>query len=417
MLAGGAATPVPSTDPFVSVQEAASALDRGGMVLVVDDADRENEADLVLAAERATREALAFMIRHTSGIVCVPAPAATLDGLALPAMVEANTAPLGTAFSVSVDARRGMTTGISAEDRARTIRTLADPASVPSDFVRPGHVFPLRARDGGVLERAGHTEASLDLLRVAGIQPVAALAELMNDDGSVTRGPALARFAARHRLPVVATADVVAYRRHASAAVRIAEARLPTRFGSFLLRAYASADGTEHVALVHGKVSGRRDVLARIHSECLTGDVFGSARCDCGAQLEAAIRRIADEGRGVLVYLRRHEGRGVGLRDKLRAYELQDRGRDTVDANLELGLPVDARTYEAGAAILHDLGVRSVRLMTNNPAKVHALNRLGLRVTCRIPTLTVPTPENADYLRCKELRLGQLLGVVHPAVS
>jgi 3,4-dihydroxy 2-butanone 4-phosphate synthase/GTP cyclohydrolase II len=392
----------------------------GGMVVVVDDEDRENEGDLIMAAEHATASDLAFMVRHTSGVVCVALTGARCDALELPQMVPANTERHGTAFTHTVDLATGTTTGISAADRSATIRALADERAHAAAFHRPGHVFPLRARDGGVLRRAGHTEAAVDLARLAGLAPAGVLCEIVNDDGTMARRPDLERFAAEHGLPIVTIADLVAYRRRVDVIVeRTGEARLPTPWGDFRCVSYRSVpDGAEHIAFTVGDVrSGAGpeevqpdDVLVRVHSECLTGDVFRSLRCDCGSQLEQAMARVAAAGRGVVVYLRGHEGRGIGLGPKLRAYELQDEGRDTVDANLDLGQPVDSREYGAGAQILLDLGVRRARLLTNNPAKYRGLAAHGLEIVGREPLETVPNPENLGYLRTKRRRLGHLLG-------
>jgi 3,4-dihydroxy 2-butanone 4-phosphate synthase / GTP cyclohydrolase II len=382
-------------------------------VVVVDDAERENEGDLVMAAEKATPEAVAFILRHTSGVICAAMTAERLRALQLPPMIADNDESQRTAFAVTVDCRRGTTTGISAADRAATLRALADGTSQPDDFVRPGHLFPLRAREGGVLERRGHTEAAVDLARLAGLSPCGVLCELMNDDGTMSRPPDLIAFAARHGLPIIAIADLVAYRRRTERLVAAAaEARLPTPHGVFSARVYRAYDGTEHMALVMGDVRGCDDVLVRVHSECLTGDIFGSLRCDCGGQLEAALALVAKEGRGVVVYLRGQEGRGVGLTQKMHAYKLQEQGRDTVEANLDLGLPVDSRTYDVGAQILADLGVTTLRLMSNNPAKFVELEGYNLRIVGRVPLLVTPNHENIAYLRTKQLKLGHQLDLV-----
>ncbi len=397
---------------FDRIEDALGAVARGGMAVVVDDAGRENEGDLVLAAEKATPAAVAFLIRHTSGVVCAALPADRLAALQLPLMVADNCESQGTAFTVTVDYRHGTRTGISAADRAATLRALADPRAAAADFVRPGHVFPLRARPGGVLERRGHTEAAVDLARLAGLAPAGVLCELVNDDGSMSRPPELHAFARRHDLPFISVADLVAHRRRNERLVTaVAEARLPTRHGVFSARVYRDQAGTEHTALVMGEVRGAADVLVRVHSECLTGDVFGSLRCDCGAQLDTALGRVAGEGRGVVVYLRGHEGRGVGLTRKMHAYRLQDQGRDTVEANLELGLPIDARSYDLGAQILTDLGVTTLRLMSNNPAKFVELEGYDLRIVGRVPLLVAPNCENLAYLRAKQLKLGHQLEI------
>ncbi|MEU6560321.1 bifunctional 3,4-dihydroxy-2-butanone-4-phosphate synthase/GTP cyclohydrolase II [Nocardia nova] len=393
-----------------SIQNALDALTAGRPVVVVDDEDRENEGDLVLAAEFATPETIAFVVRHTSGVLCVPMPGPDLDRLALPPMTAVNEDPKGTAYTVSVDAAAGVSTGISAADRARTMRVLADPRTVAADLTRPGHVFPLRAHPRGVLGRAGHTEATVDLLRAAGLRPTGVIAEVVDDDGSMARLPRLLTFARAHDLPIVSIADLIEYRKQRENTVtRLAETRLPTRYGDFRVFGYRDAVSgdqppVEHLALVFGDPAGT-DVLARLHSECLTGDAFGSLRCDCGEQLDAALRAVAAEGRGVVVYLRGQEGRGIGLLNKLRAYELQDAGADTVDANLRLGLPIDARRYGAGAQILTDLGVESVRLLSNNPDKQAGLQAHGIAVTRRIPLQTDPTEHNVRYLRTKRERM------------
>jgi 3,4-dihydroxy 2-butanone 4-phosphate synthase/GTP cyclohydrolase II len=395
------------------IERAIAAISRGEMVVVVDDPGRENEGDLIMAAEKVTSEAVAFMIRHTSGVICAALPGERLRALQLPLMVTDNAEAQRTAFTVTVDLRHGTTTGISAIDRAATLRALGDPASQAGDFVRPGHVFPLRARDGGVLARRGHTEAAVDLARLAGLSPCGVLCEVMNDDGTMARPTELVAFAERHGLPIIGIDDLVAYRRRVEPLVRaVAEARLPTPHGVFTAHVYGARDGTEHVALVMGDVRGRPDVLVRVHSECLTGDIFGSLRCDCGGQLDAALALVAQEGRGVVVYLRGQEGRGVGLTSKMHAYKLQDQGRDTVEANLDLGLPVDARTYDVGAQILTDLGVTTLRLMSNNPAKFVELEGYDLRIIGRVPLLVTPNRENIAYLRTKQLKLGHQLEVV-----
>ncbi|MGW7088115.1 bifunctional 3,4-dihydroxy-2-butanone-4-phosphate synthase/GTP cyclohydrolase II [Streptomyces sp. NPDC054871] len=392
------------------VEAAIRDIAAGRPVVVVDDEDRENEGDLVIAAEKATPEIIAFMMSECRGLICAPMEGDELDRLQLPQMVENNTESMRTAFTVSVDASgaHGVTTGISAADRATTLQMLAAGTYEPTDFVRPGHIFPLRAKSGGVLVRNGHTEAAVDLARLAGLRPAGAIVEIAGEDGTMLRLPELIPFARKHGLTIISIEDLIAYRSSSEPTVRReAEVRLPTAFGDFTAYGYRSTvDGVEHVALVHGEVGEGDDVLVRIHSECLTGDVFHSLRCDCGPQLEASMRRITDEGRGVVVYLRGHEGRGIGLLSKLRAYELQERGSDTLDANLELGLPADARDYGAGARILDDLGVRSVRLMTNNPDKTDAVIRHGLKVTGREPMAVQAGEHNLRYLRTKRDRMG-----------
>jgi 3,4-dihydroxy 2-butanone 4-phosphate synthase/GTP cyclohydrolase II len=396
---------------FGTIEQAAEDIAAGRPVVVVDDADRENEGDLIFAAELATPELLAFTIRYTSGFVCVPLTEEDCDRLDLPPMHHTNQDRRGTAYTVTVDAREGVSTGISAADRSHTIRLLADPATSPVDLARPGHVVPLRAKPGGVLRRPGHTEAAIDLTRLAGLRPAGVLCELVNDDGTMMRLPDLEKFCAEHGLTLITIADLIAYRRRTEKGVeRVAEARLPTPHGVFRAVGYrVEHDAAEHIALVYGDLGDGQDVLVRVHSECLTGDVFGSLRCDCGPQLTAALARVAGEGRGVVLYIRGHEGRGIGLLHKLQAYQLQDVGRDTVDANLELGLPVDARDYGAGARILQDLGVRSMRLLTNNPAKRAGLEGYGVTVTGRESLPIRPHPENVRYLRTKRDRMGHLL--------
>ncbi|MFI0774155.1 bifunctional 3,4-dihydroxy-2-butanone-4-phosphate synthase/GTP cyclohydrolase II [Streptomyces sp. NPDC021212] len=393
-----------------SVERAIADIAAGRPVVVVDDEDRENEGDLIAAAETITPEIVAFMMNECRGLICAPMEADDLDRLRLPQMVEDNTESMRTAFTVSVDAtaEHGVSTGISAADRATTLRLLADPDITPGDFVRPGHIFPLRARPGGVLARDGHTEAGVDLARLAGLRPAAVICEIAGEDGVMLRLPDLVAFAHKHDLAIISIADMIAYRRAAEPAVRReATTRLPTAFGDFQAYGYrATADGVEHIALVRGDIGDGEDVLVRVHSECLTGDVFHSLRCDCGPQLHASLERVNAEGRGVVLYLRGHEGRGIGLLSKLRAYQLQELGRDTLDANLELGLPADARDYAAGAEILADLGVRSLRLMTNNPEKTTALVRHGLRVTGREPMPVQAGEHNLRYLRTKRDRMG-----------
>ncbi|MFC4336861.1 bifunctional 3,4-dihydroxy-2-butanone-4-phosphate synthase/GTP cyclohydrolase II [Salininema proteolyticum] len=394
-----------------TIDEAVAALASGRPVVVADDEDRENEGDLIFAAEDATPELLAFMIRYTSGYICVPMPADRADSLDLPPGYKVYEDDKATPYAVSVDARHGVSTGISAADRAHTINLLSDPASRPGDFTRPGHVVPLRANPGGVLKREGHTEAAIDLARLAGKQSVGVLCEMVNDDGTMKRLPDLREFADEHGLALISIADLVEYRRRNERTVsREAKAVLPTDFGDFDAYGYSMTDGSaEHVALVKGDLSSGEDVLVRVHSECLTGDAFGSLRCDCGPQLHEAMRQIESAGRGVVVYLRGHEGRGIGLSHKLQAYQLQDVGRDTVDANLDLGLPADAREWSAAAAILQDLGVKSVSLLTNNPDKREGLEAGGVEVVERLPVPTFATPANMNYLQTKRDRMGHLL--------
>src|SRR2546423_1883238 len=397
---------------FADVDDAIAAIGRGEIVVVVDDHDRENEGDLIMAAEFATADKIAFFLAHTSGVICMPMTGERLDDLELPPMVSENTESNRTAFTVSVDARNGTTTGISASDRARTIASLIDPATRPRDLARPGHMYPLRYREGGVLKRGGHTQATVDLARLAGLYPAGVLCELVTEDKSgMARLPELERFAATHNMPLISIADLIRYRRQREKLVkRLNEARIPTEWGEFTCYAYESLiNGDQHVALVKGAVQGEDNVLVRMHSECLTGDVFGSRRCDCGVQLDTALERIAGEGIGVVVYLRGHEGRGIGLAHKLAAYNLQDQGHDTVDANLQLGLPVDSREYGIGAQILVDLGITTMRLLTNNPAKYGGLEGFGLLIIERVPLEVEPNPHNIHYLRTKKARMGHLL--------
>ncbi|MFH9404760.1 bifunctional 3,4-dihydroxy-2-butanone-4-phosphate synthase/GTP cyclohydrolase II [Streptomyces sp. NPDC017638] len=404
------------------VERAIADIAAGRPIIVVDDENRENEGDLVVAAEKITPEIVAFMMSECRGLICAPMESEELDRLRLPQMVEDNTESMKTAFTVSVDATaaHGVSTGISAADRATTLRLLASGTAAHTDFVRPGHVFPLRAKAGGVLARDGHTEAAVDLARLAGLRPAGAIVEIAGEDGRMLRLPELIPFARKHGLTIISIEDLIAYRRGSEPTVRReAATRLPTRHGVFTAYGYRSTvDGVEHVALVHGDLGDGEDVLVRVHSECLTGDVFGSLRCDCGPQLDTALGRIQEEGRGVVVYLRGHEGRGIGLLSKLRAYELQEQGHDTLDANLELGLPADARDYGAGARILADLGVRGVRLMTNNPDKTDALRRHGIEVTGREPMPVQAGEHNLRYLRTKRDRMGHDLPWLDtPAVS
>ena len=396
---------------FSHIEAAIAAVARGEIVVVVDDEDRENEGDLIMAAEKITAEAMGFMVRHTSGVICMPMLGERLDALQIPLMVIDNTEAQRTAFTVSVDAAEGVSTGISAADRAQTVRTLVNPLARPNDVVRPGHIFPLRYREGGVLKRAGHTEAGVDLARLAGLEPAGVLAEVVNDDGTMARMPQLEKFAAEHSLHLITIADLIRYRRHSEKLVRrVSEARIPTKHGDFTAYVFESLlDGTEHVAFVKGDISKAESTLVRVHSECLTGDIFGSMRCDCGVQLDNALERIAAEGAGVLVYLRGHEGRGIGLGHKLRAYTLQDQGRDTVEANVELGLPIDSREYGIGSQILVDLGVTKMRVMTNNPSKYGGLEGYGLEIVERVPLEVTPAPENIAYLRAKQEKMGHIL--------
>ena len=396
---------------FSHIEAAIAAVARGEIVVVVDDEDRENEGDLIMAAEKITAEAMGFMVRHTSGVICMPMLGERLDALQIPLMVIDNTEAQRTAFTVSVDAAAGVSTGISAADRAQTVRTLVNPLARPNDVVRPGHIFPLRYREGGVLKRAGHTEAGVDLARLAGLEPAGVLAEVVNDDGTMARMPQLEKFAAKHSLHLITIADLIRYRRHSEKLVRrVSEARIPTKHGDFTAYVFESLlDGTEHIAFVKGDISKTESALVRVHSECLTGDIFGSMRCDCGVQLDDALERIAAEGAGVLVYLRGHEGRGIGLGHKLRAYTLQDQGRDTVEANVELGLPIDSREYGIGSQILVDLGVTKMRVMTNNPSKYGGLEGYGLEIVERVPLEVTPTPENIAYLRAKQEKMGHIL--------
>ena len=396
-----------------TIEEAIEQLRTGGMVVVVDDEDRENEGDLIMAAEDVTPESMAFFLEHTSGVFCVPLESTRADELDLPLMVVANTEAQRTAFTVTVDYRHGTTTGISSHDRAATINALINPETRPTDLNRPGHIFPLRYRPGGVLKRAGHTEATVDLSRLAGKYPSGVLCEIVTADKSdMARLPELTEFAKKFNLPIVSIADLIRYRRHHEKLVkRVSDASLPTEHGTFQAHVFESVlDGEQHLALVYGDIANAKDVLVRVHSECLTGDVMGSMRCDCGPQLHTAMAKIAAEGAGIVVYLRGHEGRGIGLGHKIRAYALQEEGRDTVDANLEQGLPVDSREYGIGAQILVDLGVTSMRLMTNNPIKYGGLEGFGLNIVERVAIESMPTEFNIDYLRTKRERMGHMLG-------
>ena len=395
---------------FAPIDDVIAAIARGDMVVLVDDEDRENEGDLIMAAEHVTAEKLAFIIRHTSGVVVAPLTGERCDDLRLPMMVDHNTESHRTAFTVSVDLLEGTSTGISAADRALTIRALADGTVGYQAFARPGHVFPLRAREGGVLKRAGHTEAAVDLARMAGCEPAGVICEIQNDDGTMARLPQLIEFCRKHNLLLSSIAALVEWRRHKERLVeRVGSARVPTQWGEFECVAYRSTiDGIEHLAFVRGDIGSGAPVLTRVHSECLTGDVFGSLRCDCGDQLSAALQLIAKNDHGVLVYLRGHEGRGIGIGHKIRAYSLQDQGVGTVDANTQLGLLVDSREYGIGAQILADLGAQELRLMTNNPAKYGGIAGYGLRVVERVPIVVTMTDENRAYLSTKRDRLGHL---------
>jgi 3,4-dihydroxy 2-butanone 4-phosphate synthase/GTP cyclohydrolase II len=399
-----------SSSPFSTIESALEDIRAGKMVVVCDAEDRENEGDLTLAAHFATPESINFMATHARGLICLALTGERCDQLGLDLMAAKNESPLQTAFTVSIEAREGVTTGISAHDRAHTIQVAIDPGSGPADIVQPGHIFPLKAKDGGVLERTGQTEAAVDLARLAGLNPAGVICEIMNDDGTMARVPDLIPYCQRHGLKMITVADLIAYRRqHDKLVERVVETELPTTFGDFHVVGFRSlVDDKHHVAMVKGEVAGQEDVLVRVHSECLTGDVFHSLRCDCGQQLEDALLRIEQEGEGVLLYLSQ-EGRGIGLLNKLRAYRLQEQGLDTVDANIELGLPADLRDYGIGAQILVDLGLTSIRVLTNNPKKIVGLEGYGLRVTDQLPIEHPATDHNRDYLRAKKDRLGHLL--------
>ena len=394
------------------VQQAVAALAEGRFVIVVDDERQINEGDLVMAAERVTTEAMAFMMRHTSGVICAALPGKRLDELHLPLMAAGSNDGNRAAFTISVDARNGTTTGISAGDRVATVQALIRSDAKPTDLTRPGHIFPLRAAEGGVLRRTRPTEAAVDLARAAGLYPAGILAEVVNDDGTMARGSHLVEFAETHGLPIVSIGDLVRFRRRTERLTkRLSAARLPTRYGVFTIHAYESiVDGMQHVALVMGDVAGKPNVLVRVHSECLTGDLFGSMRCDCGRQLEQALSRISAEHRGVIVYLRGNEGRGIGTGHKVGAYQLQDQGCGTLEANLELGLPAHQRDYSVGAQILADLGMTSLRLMTNSPTKYDGIAAFGLSISERVPLITEPTLDNVQYLRTKQEKMGHVLG-------
>jgi 3,4-dihydroxy 2-butanone 4-phosphate synthase/GTP cyclohydrolase II len=393
-----------------SIESALTDIRRGKMVIVVDDEDRENEGDLIMAAEKATPQAINFMARFGRGLICVPTTAERLAELGIERMVANNRETFKTDFQVSVDAAKGIASGISAADRARTVELMVDPATKPLDLVQPGHIFPLRAKEGGVLQRAGHTEAAVDLARLAGFKPVGVICEVMSDDGTMARLPELGKFAKKHKLKVCTIQDLISYRRRSEKLIeRIETIKMPTDYGDFNLHLYQSTtDGQHHLALVKGDVSGKRDVLVRVHSECLTGDVFASRRCDCGPQLHQAMQQISDAGSGVILYMRQ-EGRGIGLPAKIRAYKLQEKGFDTVQANLKLGFPSDLREYGLGAQILCDLGLKTLQLLTNNPKKVVGLEGYGLEITKQVPIRVKSNPHNAKYLKTKRDKMGHLI--------
>ena len=401
---------------LASIEEAIEDIKSGKFVIIVDDEDRENEGDLVMAAEKVTPEAINFMAVHGRGLICMPVTGERLDELHIPMMVRDNTSKFTTAFTVSVEAREGTSTGISAADRAQTVRVMVDKKTRPDDLLMPGHMFPLRARDGGVLVRAGQTEAAVDIARLAGLYPAGVLCEIMNEDGTMARLPQLEKMAEKWELKIISVADLIAYRRrHEKLVHRVAEAKLPTKYGEFSAIAYKSdIDPDEHIALVMGDLSIEKPVLVRVHSECLTGDVFGSLRCDCGEQLQLAMQRIAEEGHGVVLYMRQ-EGRGIGFHNKMRAYELQDNGLDTVEANLSLGFAADLRDYGIGAQILVDLGLNEIRFLTNNPKKIKGFEGYGLKVVEQVPIVASANPYNLNYLKTKKDKMGHMLEI--PAIE
>jgi 3,4-dihydroxy 2-butanone 4-phosphate synthase/GTP cyclohydrolase II len=397
---------------LATIPEAIKDIKTGKFVIVVDDENRENEGDLVIAAEKVTADSINFMAKYGRGLICMPMTGERLDTLRIPMISVNNTSKFGTPFTIPVEAREGTTTGISAADRARTVQVMVDSKTKPEDILMPGHMFPLRARDGGVLVRAGQTEATVDLARLAGLKPAGVLCEIMNEDGTMARMPQLEVFAKKHNLKIISVADLIAYRyRHERLITKVSEAKLPTKYGNFKVYAYRSTtDPDEHLALVMGNVNTNEPVLVRVHSQCLTGDVFHSMRCDCGDQIEMAMKRIAEEGRGVVLYMRQ-EGRGIGLHNKIKAYALQDKGLDTVEANLSLGFKADERDYGVGAQILADLGIRKMRLMTNNPKKGTGLASYGLEIVEQLPLTTQPNPHNRRYLQTKQKKMGHLLTV------
>jgi 3,4-dihydroxy 2-butanone 4-phosphate synthase/GTP cyclohydrolase II len=396
-----------------TIPEAIEDIKAGKFIIIVDDEDRENEGDLIMAAEKVTAEAINFMAKHARGLICMPVMGERLDELKIPMMVGDNTSKFSTPFTVPVEAKRRVSTGISAADRAETVRVIVDPASKPEDLAQPGHMFPLRAREGGVLVRVGHTEAVVDIARLAGLYPAGVLCEIMNDDGTMARLPQLEVMAEKFELKIISIADLIAYRRrHEKLVHRVAETKLPTKYGEFTAIAYKSdIDPDEHLALVMGDISTDEPVLVRVHSECLTGDVFGSLRCDCGEQVDVAMQRIAEEGRGVLLYMRQ-EGRGIGFHNKMRAYVLQDRGLDTVEANISLGFAADLRDYGIGAQILVDLGLNEIRFLTNNPKKIIGFDGYGLKVVEQVPIVITPNPYNLHYLETKQKKLGHNLEII-----